>query len=139
MFILWLPWTGSEARGTHGHHPSQKSNTRPYDTHIADATQVSHSEFLHTKLKPGDIVCFLCTPEGVVSLRHTRYLKIHRSLNCKGIFDLSRLDAPGRKHRRLFELVPSPKSTLVKVASQGCSKPLIEIMTVQAFRSWKKV
>ena len=95
-----------------------------YDAHITDATQVSHSEFLRTKLKPGDIVCFLCTPEGVVSLRHTKYLKIHRSLKYKGIFDLSRLDAPGRMYRRLFEVVPSPKCTLVKVNLSGANKVL---------------
>ena len=88
-----------------------------YDTNIADATHVSYGEFLRTKLKPGDIVCFLCTPEGVVSLRHMKYLKIHRNVKHKGIFDLSRLDAPGRMHRRLFEVVPSPNSTLVNAGN----------------------
>ena len=73
------------------------------------------NDLLNRKLKTNDIVCFACTAEGVASLRRLKYLIIDGKRKDESLFNTNQLDLPGRKSRRLFEIIPTSKCSLIQL------------------------
>jgi di/tricarboxylate transporter len=77
------------------------------------------SKILNRKLKKNDVVCFACTAEGVASLRRLKYLIIDGKRKDEYLFNTNQLDLPGRTSRRLFEIIPTSKCSLVQLDSSS--------------------